>query len=104
MRLQDYKALHRLTAPTLAARIGYPLSTVEAWLHEFREPSPPAILAIVKATGGAVRTQDLRRDLAEAAEIERAAIVREPPATGSDHTQCVDSDASRTPRKFEAAA
>jgi len=104
MRLQDYKQLHGLSATRLAKQIGYPLSTVWAWLKGEREPSSSAILAIVRATGGVVRTQDLRRDLAEAAEIERAAIDRQPSVSRAHTTRRVDSGSSRSNRKFETAA
>lgn len=103
MRLQDYKDRHGLSATKLAKQLGFPLSTVHSWLKGEREPSSAAILAIVKATGGVVRTEDLRLDLAEAAVIERAAI-REPSVSRRQTTRRVDSDASETPRKFETAA
>jgi DNA-binding transcriptional regulator YdaS (Cro superfamily) len=103
MRLQDYKDRHGLSATKLARQLGFPLSTVHSWLKGEREPSSAAILAVVRATGGAVRTEDLRLDLAEAAEIERAAILCESPVSGPDTTRRADSGASGV-RKTETAA
>jgi len=73
MRLLDYKARHGLTLVELAAQLGFGVSTVHGWLsYPHRQPSPGAVLAIVRATRGAVRGEDLRKDLAAAAQIERA--------------------------------
>jgi DNA-binding transcriptional regulator YdaS (Cro superfamily) len=77
MRLLDYKARHGLSVTKLAAQLGFGVSTVHGWLTDRREPSPPAVLAIVRATGGAVRAADLRRDLADVARLERRAQPKE---------------------------
>src|SRR3954468_11770256 len=72
MRLLDYKARHGLTFVELDAQLGFGVSTVHGWLsYPHRQPSPGAVLAIVRATRGAVRGEDLRKDLAAAAQIER---------------------------------
>ena len=68
MRLLDYMRREELTLTELAAQLGFGVSTVHGWLNK-REPSASAVLAIVKATGGAVRAADLRRDLADAERI-----------------------------------